>query len=432
MIKDKALTLIKSYARNHVAFRKFAKSARDKAMGMRYMRGNKKNRTDGHLIYFNTFFGSSYADSPKAMYEYMLKDPAFDDFKFVWMFKDPEKYRFLEENRDTTLVKRHTAEDRKAAQTAGYWITNYRMLETFIPKKEQIYVQCWHGTPLKKLGYDLENSDNAMNTQEEIFKKYKQDTERLAYLISPSPFATEKFTSAWNLKEFGKEDIIIEEGYPRNDRLITATDEDIRLIKEKLGLSDIDKKIILYAPTWRDNQYTAGVGYTYKTEVDFDYLREELGDDYIILFRAHYLVAHDFDFEKYAGFIYDVSDYDDINDLYLTSDLLITDYSSVFFDYSNLGKPMIFYMYDIEEYRDDIRGFYIDLYELPGPIVLKEKTLVEAVKGIPDDFKPNAKYEVFRKKYTPKDDGNATKRTLYRIFGMKDVEFGLVSDGQDM
>ncbi|MBQ3924601.1 MAG: CDP-glycerol glycerophosphotransferase family protein, partial [Firmicutes bacterium] len=376
MLKDKALTLIKSYARNHVGFRKFAKGVRDTVAGMRYERGNKKTKTDGHLIYFNTFFGSSYADSPKAMYEYMLKDPAFDDFRFVWMFKDPDKYRFLEENRDTVLVKRHTAEDRKAAQEAGYWITNYRMLETFIPKKEQIYVQCWHGTPLKKLGYDLVNSDNAMNTQEEIFKKYKQDTERLAYLISPSPFATEKFTSAWNLEEFGKEDIIIEEGYPRNDRLITATDEDIAKIKENLGLSGIEKKIILYAPTWRDNQYTAGVGYTYKTEVDFDYLREELGDDYIILFRAHYLVAHDFDFEKYEGFVYDVSDYDDINDLYLASDLLITDYSSVFFDYSNLKRPMLFYMYDIEQYRDEIRGFYLDLSELPGPIVENEKDLV--------------------------------------------------------
>lgn len=432
MLKDKALTLIKSYARNHVVFRKFAKGVRDTVAGMRYERGNKKTKTDGHLIYFNTFFGSSYADSPKAMYEYMLKDPAFDDFRFVWMFKDPDKYRFLEENRDTVLVKRHTAEDRKAAQTAGYWITNYRMLETFIPKKEQIYVQCWHGTPLKKLGYDLVNSDNAMNTQEEIFKKYKQDTERLAYLISPSPFATEKFTSAWNLEEFGKEDIIIEEGYPRNDRLITATDEDIAQVKVNLGLSDIEKKIILYAPTWRDNQYTAGVGYTYKTEVDFDYLREELGDDYIILFRAHYLVAHDFDFEKYAGFVYDVSDYDDINDLYLASDLLITDYSSVFFDYSNLKRPMLFYMYDIEQYRDEIRGFYLDLSELPGPIVENEKDLVEAVRGVSENFAVDEKYEAFCAKFTPKDDGEATKRTLYRIFGMRDVEFGPVSEERDV
>lgn len=432
MLKDKALTLIKSYARKHVGFRKFAKGVRDTVAGMRYERGNKRTKTDGHLIYFNTFFGSSYADSPKAMYEYMLKDPAFDDFRFVWMFKDPDKYRFLEENRDTVLVKRHTAEDRKAAQTAGYWITNYRMLETFIPKKEQIYVQCWHGTPLKKLGYDLVNSDNAMNTQEEIFKKYKQDTERLAYLISPSPFATEKFTSAWNLEEFGKEDIIIEEGYPRNDRLITATDEDIAQIKENLGLSDIEKKIILYAPTWRDNQYTAGVGYTYKTEVDFDYLREELGDDYIILFRAHYLVAHDFDFEKYAGFVYDVSDYDDINDLYLASDLLITDYSSVFFDYSNLKRPMLFYMYDIEQYRDEIRGFYFDLSELPGPIVENEKDLVEAVRGVSENFEVDEKYEAFCAKFTPKDDGEATKRTLYRIFGMRDREFGPVSEEQDV
>lgn len=92
-----------------------------------------------------------------------------------------------------------------------------------------------------------------------------------------------------------------------------------------------DKKIILYAPTWRDDQHQAGVGYTYKTEVKFDLLKEKLQEDYIILFRAHYLVANSFDFEKYQGFIYNVSEVDNINELYVVADLLITDYSSVFF-----------------------------------------------------------------------------------------------------
>ena len=92
----------------------------------------------------------------------------------------------------------------------------------------------------------------------------------------------------------------------------------------------------------------AGIGYTYKTEVDFDKLKANLGDEYIILFRAHYLVANSFDFDKYKGFVYDVSKVNDINHLYVISDLLVTDYSSVFFDYANLKRPEIFYMYDLE------------------------------------------------------------------------------------
>ena len=211
--------------------------------------------------------------------------------------------------------------------------------------------------------------------------------------------------------------MIIEEGYPRNDRLVTADVLEKARAKDRVGMFGIGKKVILYAPTWRDNQYTSGVGYTYKPEIDFDLLREELGDEYVILFRAHYLVAHNFDFDRYEGFIYDVSDYDDINDLFLASDILVTDYSSVFFDYANLDRPMVFYMYDLDQYKDEIRGFYTDLYELPGPIVTTEKSLIGAIKGLPEDFKPDVKYNNFKAKYVPKDDGEATKRTLRKIFG---------------
>jgi CDP-glycerol glycerophosphotransferase len=297
------------------------------------------------------------------------------------------------------------------------------MLETFIPKKEQIYVQCWHGTPLKKLGYDLVNSDNAMNTQEEIFKKYKQDTERLAYLISPSPFATEKFTSAWNLEEFGKEDIIIEEGYPRNDRLINTTPEERTMLRKQLGVDD--KKVILYAPTWRDNQHTSGEGYTYKTEVDFDKLREQLGDEYVILFRAHYLVANSFDFEKYKGFVEDVSSYSDINELYIAADILVTDYSSVFFDYANLRKPVIFYMYDLDVYKDELRGLYMDLSELPGPVVRTQEELTEKIRGLDewtctDDYLQ--KYDDFVAKFAPYEDGQSAARVVRAVFGSEAAE----------
>ncbi len=148
--------------------------------------------------------------------------------------------------------------------------------------------------------------------------------------------------------------------------------------------------------------------------MDFDKLHKELGDDYVILFRAHYLVANSFDFARYKGFIYDVSSYGDINDLYIASDLLITDYSSVFFDYSILERPIIFYMYDLEHYANEMRGFYLSLDELPGPIVQTEDDLIKEIKTA-DGWKVNDKYREFVKRFNPYEDGNSSKRVLARI-----------------
>ena len=197
-----------------------------------------------------------------------------------------------------------------------------------------------------------------MNTVEGMKKRYRLEAKKFSYFISPSKYCTEKFTSAWDLKASGKENIIIEKGYPRNDFLFKYEEKDIDRIKKDIFGTDYieklsNKKIILYAPTYRANQHETALGYVYKEEVDFDKLREKLEEDYVILFRAHYFVANSFEFDKYSGFVYNVSSIDDINDLYIISDMLITDYSSVFFDYANLKRPIIFYMYDLEHYRDE-------------------------------------------------------------------------------
>ena len=171
----------------------------------------------------------------------------------------------------------------------------------------------------------------------------------------------------------------MEVGYPRNDFLLNYKADDLKKIKEFIGIPE-DKKVILYAPTWRDNQHEAGVGFTYDLNVDFERLRRELGDEYVILFRVHYLVASSFSFRDFEGFIYNVSNYDDINHLYLIADLLITDYSSVFFDYGILKKPMLFYMYDLDDYKDSIRGFYFGIDRLPGRIITEEEELPDAIR----------------------------------------------------
>ena len=411
----KVKIILMNIAKKNLIFRKIFRKAINVYRYVRYKFRSIGIKTNNKTILFSCFNGKAYADSPKAIYEYIKNENQYKDYKFIWVFKEPEKYKFLEEQGNTIVVEQGTREHEQSLARAKYWFCNHRVLEHQFPKKNQIFVQCWHGTPLKKLGFDLEKTDNALNTLKELQYKYKTDAKKFRYMLSPSKFATEKFISAFNLKKLGKENCIIEEGYPRNDFLSNYTDSDINSIKEKLEINKINKKIILYAPTWRDNQHEAGVGYTYKTELDFDKLREELGQDYIILFRAHYFVSNKFDFKKYEGFIYNVSEVDDINELYVIADLLITDYSSVFFDYANLKRPIIYYMYDFNVYKDEMRGFYINLKELPGNIVKKQDELIKDIKNVTSNFKYDEKYKKFNKRYNYLDDGKSSQRIVEEI-----------------
>lgn len=373
-------------------------------------------KPDEKTVVFGCFNGRSYCDSPKAIYKYMLNDDRFQDYHFIWVFREPDKHKYLEENKNTTVVNERGIPYYKALAKSKYWIFNYKVREFIHPRKDQVFVQCWHGTPLKRLGCDLKHFTNALNTVKGMRKRYHREAKKFSYFLSPSEFATEKFVSIWDMKNAGKENCVLELGYPRNDFLYNYTNEDVQRIKETLGIQGVHKKILLYAPTYRDNQHTSGVGYTYKTEVDFDKLREALGEDYIILFRGHWLVANNFDFEKYKGFVYNVSDYDDIDELYIIADMLITDYSSVFFDYANLKRPILLYMYDLEAYRDDIRGFYLDVSELPGPIIRTEDELVKHIQeSISADFY-DAKYRKFNQKFNYLDDGKAAERVVKKVF----------------
>lgn len=416
-MKSKFKSLVIELTKKNVFIRKICRWLLYHYRYLKYAFIKMTNKTDSQTVCFKAFNGKSYACSPKAIYEYMLTQEKYKDFKFIWVFKEPEKHSYLEENPNTTIVKDATRDYMKAMSKSKYWIHNYRVADHIYPKADQIYVQCWHGTPLKRLGYDIVNSDNALNSTDEIRFKYKVDAAKFSYILSPSKFASEKFISAWNLKAIGKENCVIEQGYPRNDELFNAKEDDKLRIKKALGIENVDKKIIFYAPTWRDNQHDSKIGYVYKTEVDFDKLRDALGDEYIILFRAHYLVANSFDFEKYSGFVYDVSKYDDINDLYIVSDLLVTDYSSVFFDYANLRRPMIFYMYDFEEYKNEMRDFYFDISELPGPIVKDEDSLIDAINSLEDYQKEyGRKYIAFHDKFNYLDDGHASQRVAEKVF----------------
>lgn len=375
-----------------------------------------KTKVDSSTIIFSVYAGSAYACSPKAIYEYMIKQEKYSKYTYIWAFKDYEKYKYLEKNNNTIVVKYGSKQYSKYLAKAKYWIFNFKIPEHIYPKKEQVFLQCWHGTPLKRLGFDLVHFDNVLNTLKGIKKRYKVEASKLSYFLSPSKTATEKFVSAWNLKEFGKEEIIMEVGYPRNDFLYKYTDDDVKRIKEQLGIQNCNKKIILYAPTYRGNQHEAGIGYVYKEEVDFDKLQGALQNDFIILFRPHYFIANAFNFEKYKGFVYNVAGVDDINDLYIISDMLITDYSSVFFDYANLKRPIIFHAYDLEHYRDESNGFYFDVdKDLPGKITRTDEELIGEINRLNKEFAYDDKYRAFNERFNYLDDGEASRRVVEKL-----------------
>lgn len=412
-MNKKSKAILTNLAKKNLFFRKVFRGVLNTYKYIRYEFRGIGRKIDENMVFFSSFNGKYYTDSPKSIYLYMKSNPEFKNYKFVWAFSEPENHKDLE-CKNTIIVKQGSKSYEKYLSMAKYWVTNHRVYDYIYPKKSQIYVQCWHGTPLKRLGFDLQKTDNALNTLKEMQHKYLIEAKKLNYMVSPSKFTSEKLRSAFNLKKVHKENNIIEQGYPRNDFLYNHTEEEVKRIKQRLGIDGINKKIILYAPTWRDNQHQAGVGYTYKTEVDFDKLQKELQNEYIILFRAHYFVSNSFDFEKYKGFIYNVSDLDDVNETYVVSDILITDYSSVFFDYANLKRPMLFYMYDFEEYKDEMRGFYIDLDELPGEITKTEDELINAIRHT-KTFEYNEKYKKFNDKFNYLDDGQAAKRTVEKF-----------------
>ena len=382
---------------------------------LKYSYYKAKYKMDDKTILFEAFGGRNYTCSPKAIYEKMLTIKEFKDYTFVWSFIDPSKHEVKKDKR-LKIIKSKSKEYYKYMSISKYWIVNSIIEEGITKKKNQVYVQCWHGTPLKRLRYDIVVNGASLNSVEEIRKRNDIDAKKFDYFISPSKYCTEKFTSAFNLKALGKENIIIEEGYPRNDFLFNKTKKDIDAIKKKLGLP-LDKKVIFYLPTFRDNQHTSGVGYTYKLGIDFDSLKKKFSKEYVILFSPHYFIENSIDLTKYKGFIYNVARYDEINELYLVSDIIMTDYSSVFFDYANLKRPMLFYMYDIDDYKGNLRDFYISLDELPGPIAKTQDELENNLKNIDKEFNKNKeKYEKFNEKYNYLDDGNASERVIKVIF----------------
>ena len=366
---------------------------------------NKQPINDKRIV-FESFSGNYYSDNPKYLYEY-LNENYKDDFEFVWVLNNVN----TEIPGNPTKVKRFSLKYHKLMATSKYWVINTRQAGRLIKRPEQVIISTWHGTPLKRLGFDMENIYlNNPRTKE----RYIEDSSVWDYFISPNSFSTPILKRA-----FAYEGKMLETGYPRNDILYNADEDKINEIRKKLNLPS-DKKVILYAPTWRDDDaYDVGK-VKFKLNLELDKLEKTISDDYIVLVRNHYLIT-DSDVNDYGDFAIDVSKYDDIAELYLVSDILITDYSSVFFDYANLRRPMLFYMYDLDRYENTLRGFYIDIRsEVPGPILKTTEEVIEAIKNIDEiEAQYKDKYDAFYNNYCNLECGESSKRIVEKVWGEK-------------
>ncbi|MDH2869828.1 CDP-glycerol glycerophosphotransferase family protein [Bacillus cytotoxicus] len=362
------------------------------------------------LIVFESYSGKQYSCNPRALYEYLAQ--YHSDFELIWSVNKEYTKEF--DMKQVPYVTRFSIRWFIVMARAKYWIVNSRM-PLWIPKpKHTVYIQTWHGTPLKKLAMDMKEVHMPGTTTEAYKENFQKEVQNWDYLLSPNAYSTKIFKRAF---QFNK--TIIEAGYPRNDFLyVNNNTQAIRVLKEKNKLP-VDKKIILYAPTWRDDQFYSKGKYKLDLQLDFKSLQKELGDNYIILLRMHYLVAEQYDLSQYEGFVYDFSEYVDINELYVIADLLITDYSSVFFDYANLKRPIIFYTYGIESYRDKLRGFYFNLEkEAPGPVVTTSQEVLEAILNLEDRRlgELREKYNNFYRQYCYLEDGDSSKAVVEKIF----------------
>lgn len=362
------------------------------------------------LVVFDSSIGLNYTGSPRAVYERMVELGLDQQYKCVWFF---QKGKMPAEGIPgaAKVVRYGRLQYLYYMAVAGIWVFDARQPKFIRKKEDQHYIQTWHGTPLKKLALDMDNVAMARSHNIERYKEnFVNNTKTWDYLIAQNDFSDKIFRRCF---AFDKEMLCI--GYPRNDVLFRKNNpEDIRQLKIQLGLP-LDKKIILYAPTWRDNEYDANGVYEFRPALDFDMLRQELEGEYVMAVKYHYLIGDRIDWSGFKGFVYPFTAQAEISSLYLVADAMITDYSSVMFDYSLLHRPMYFYTYDLESYRDELRGFYFDfIEEAPGPISLTTEELVRDIKRYGTE--PAAEYaekcQAYYEKFHTYENGTASDQII--------------------
>ena len=358
-----------------------------------------------NVVLFETFMAKNYSDSPKYIYEALNKMYP-GKYECVWAINGKHDIPY-----GAKTIKRFSFQYAYYCAISKYLVFNVRQPLWFRKREGQVFLETWHGTPLKRLVFDQEEVTSASPKYKEQFYKQRKEWD---YLVSANPFSSKTFRSC-----FMYEGKMLEYGYPRNDILYASDKEErAKRLKEKLGIP-LDKKTILYAPTWRDDEHYGKGEYKFTLALDLKKMKTMLEKDYVLLLRTHHYIADKIDTTGLGGFAYNLSTYDDISEIYLITDICITDYSSVFFDFANLKRPILFYTYDIEKYKNQLRGFYIDMNtEVPGPLLYTSEEVIDAILHIDKIQKRyHKRYDEFYDRFCCFDDGHASENIVKEVFG---------------
>ena len=388
----------------------------------RYVREAAKIEVDEHSIMFESYSGARYACSPKAIYQQIAGDSRFDGWTLYWAFRYSGQ-PFLPEAQELGrmyVVRPNSDRYFQVLASCKYWVRNNRVREFVVPKENQVYIQTWHGTPYKKLGFDVGDvKGGSYSSGLELARQNARDADKWTYLLSQSEYYSDCLQSAFHISDEKRAKSFLQLGYPRNDEVVNTVrgesfGEFSRGVRARLGIHD-DRKVLLYAPTWRDDQMDEEGHYYFQLAFDLDAMREELGEEWAIVIRLHSLVKNELDFSPWEGFAYNGSEEGDINDLYCIADALCTDYSSVFFDFAVTKRPQYFFWPDFEHYSQNLHGFYMDVSTVPGPKCYNTDDLIAALKRHDKWFEDyGAEYDAFIERFCPNDDGHAAERVVER------------------
>ncbi|MDF2146473.1 bifunctional glycosyltransferase/CDP-glycerol:glycerophosphate glycerophosphotransferase [Knoellia sp. p5-6-4] len=355
-------------------------------------------------IFFESWKGNQYSDSPRAVFEELQRRG--DPRECVWAVAN----HGVEVPEGVATVVTGSREYYRRLARARWVVSNDSMPVHYVKRKGSRYAQTWHGTPLKRVGFDIET---LQMSNRDYLKQFARDVAKWDILVSPNAFSTDILRRAFR---YGGE--ILEIGYPRNDifHRPELREQQAAATRARLGLPE-GKRVILYAPTWRDNDYSAAGRYQFTMKLDLERLHRAFGDDSVLLIRGHQLVSSGIDSSMFGGFVRNVSGYPDIRDLYLVADVLVTDYSSVMFDFVNTGRPLLFFTWDLEEYRDNLRGFYFDFEaEAPGPLLTETSGVIDALQRLDAVGQEYAeRYQAFRDRFTGLEDGRSAERFIERF-----------------
>ncbi|AOR99947.1 CDP-glycerol glycerophosphotransferase family protein [Bacillus subtilis] len=384
-----------------------------------YTRNFKKNKIDPHIIFYESYHGKAMNDNPYAIFKHLVNNEEYKNFTHVWALNDQDnpyanKYKGL---KNVRFVKVHSEEYIKYLTKAKYLINNVTFPTYFQKKDEQIYINTWHGTPLKTLGKDMEGP---IGQHKNIQRNFLHSD----YILSPNKFTSEKLIDSHDLEGLYNGEII-EEGYPRMDLTFNTDKEELRKTLENIIELDPHKKIILYAPTWRGE---VGSVSNINEELfnHISALNEKIPDDYQLILKVHTLL---FKYIKHDEQLMNkcIPDCIDTNELLSLVDILITDYSSIFFDYMATNKPILYFMYDKEQYLKK-RGMYLDVNTLAGPICKTTDELAKCIKEIESvQDRYQSVYQEMNEVYI-KRVGDSTQKIVDIIFKGKQEQSDCVFD----